>query len=117
MNPNPLVVLNHFTVPVGMVVFSRVEWGRPHAVWSHSGESGALTLGQRLEFGASQWRLAGEFGDPMGHRARRHAELACRPGEALVPRGHFEETDRIERRPAYRLAHRSHPVSRCIVVR
>ena len=34
----------------------------PHARWSHSGESGTLTLGQRLELGGSHWSLAGEFG-------------------------------------------------------
>ena len=54
--------------------------------------------------------------DTMGNGAGRHAEFACRLRETLVPPGHFEETDRFERRSADRLAHGSYPHYRCIVV-
>ena len=86
----------------------RAESREPRAA---QGETVRLALEQRHP------EVCLELPDPMGDRTRRHAELACRPGEALVPRGHLEETHRIEWRPACRLAHRSRPVSRRIVVR
>ena len=48
----------------------------------------------------------------MGDVAGRHAELACRLGETLVPPGHVKETKHLERRSAYRLIHISDPGSR-----
>ncbi len=47
--------------------------------------------------------------DTMGDGAGRHAELACRLGETLVPSSHIEETKHFERRSVCRLSHASDP--------
>ena len=42
----------------------------PHVGWSRAGESGTVRLGQRLQLGASQWRLESELGqDTRSFRA------------------------------------------------
>ena len=55
----------------------------------------------RLAFEQLLPEVALERPDTMGNGAGRYADLPCRPGETLVPPGHFEETKRLERRSAY----------------
>ena len=66
----------------GFFVFDGRGVATPHAGWSRTGESEALRLGQRLNLGASQWRLESEFGEEnrtlragYGYRLRDLLEL------------------------------------------
>ena len=66
----------------GFTVLDGLGVATPHAGWSRSGESEALRLGQRLNLGASEWRLESEFGEAnrafrlgYGYRLRDFLDL------------------------------------------
>ena len=69
-------------VGYGFSVLSGRGVAIPHAVWSRAGENAALSLGQRLKLGASEWRLESEFGEEdrtfragYGYRVRDFLDL------------------------------------------
>ena len=69
-------------VGYGISVFGGRGVATPRAGWSRAGENAALSLGQRLKLGASEWRLESEFGEEdrtyragYGYRVRDFLDL------------------------------------------
>ena len=67
-------------VGYGFSVFGGRGVATPQAAWSRAERGEALRLGQRLNLGASEWRLETEFGE-QSHTLR--ASYGYRPGNAL----------------------------------
>src|SRR5438045_1172500 len=119
MNPNPLLSLNHFTVPCAMKEPSLVAGGSA-ALWSRGGRAPAGRIGSRPFAGVSNYSCYGQPERGIAERPEREFPRGSGTVPVLSERGplHYraEEEPLRERPPAREQTHRrrAQPVRPCL---